>query len=156
MANYSADDVRDFLVDNRELLNDHLEHYGLPRRSGRYKWGSGKDPYQSIERKSSLKKEISNEKNNELTVQSIQQSKKEKNEITIEVSSDDNNEDKYTIKNVGVFISLIHKVKRKINDPQLINQIKSINIKYILIAIFIFLLIFITLCFKIKRSNIFF
>ena len=60
MTNYSADDVRDFLVDNRELLNDHLEHYGLPRRSGRYKWGSGKDPYQSIERKSSLKKEAKN------------------------------------------------------------------------------------------------
>ena len=60
MANYSADDVRDFLVDNRKLLNDHLEHYGLPRRSGRYKWGSGKDPYQSIERKSSLKKEAKN------------------------------------------------------------------------------------------------
>ena len=59
MTNYSANDVRDFLVDNQELLNDHLEHYGLPRRSGRYKWGSGKDPYQSIERKSSLKKEIS-------------------------------------------------------------------------------------------------
>ena len=56
MANYSADDVRDFLVDNRELLNDHLEHYGLPRRSGRYKWGSGKDPYQSLERKRHLKK----------------------------------------------------------------------------------------------------
>lgn len=48
MANYSANDVRDFLVDNQELLNDHLEHYGLPRRSGRYKWGSGKDPYQSL------------------------------------------------------------------------------------------------------------
>ena len=60
MTNYSADDVRNFLVDNRELLNDHLEHYGLPRRSGRYKWGSGKDPYQSIERKSSLKKEAKN------------------------------------------------------------------------------------------------
>ena len=60
MANYSADDVRDFLVDNRELLNDHLEHYGLPRRSGRYKWGSGKDPYQSIKRKSSLKKAAKN------------------------------------------------------------------------------------------------
>ena len=56
MANYSADDVRDFLVDNRELLNDHLEHYGLPRRSGRYKWGSGKDPYQSLERKRHLNK----------------------------------------------------------------------------------------------------
>lgn len=59
MANYSADDVRDFLVDNRELLNDHLEHYGLPRRSGRYKWGSGKDPYQSIGRKHPFKKAVS-------------------------------------------------------------------------------------------------
>ena len=56
MTNYSADDVRDFLVDNQELFNDHLEHYGLPRRSGRYKWGSGKDPYQSLERKRHLKK----------------------------------------------------------------------------------------------------
>ena len=56
MTNYSANDVRDFLVDNQELLNDHLEHYGLPRRSGRYKWGSGKDPYQSTGGKRSLKK----------------------------------------------------------------------------------------------------
>lgn len=59
MANYSADDVRDFLVDNQELLNDHLEHYGLPRRSGRYKWGSGKDPYQSTGGKRSFKKAAS-------------------------------------------------------------------------------------------------
>ena len=60
MANYSADDVRDFLVDNRELLNDHLEHYGLPRRSGRYKWGSGKDPYQSTGGNRSFKKAVKN------------------------------------------------------------------------------------------------
>ena len=59
MANYSANDVRDFLVDNREPLNDHLEHYGLPRRSGRYKWGSGKDPYQSTGGKRSFKKAAS-------------------------------------------------------------------------------------------------
>ena len=25
----------------------YLSHYGMPRRSGRYPWGSGKDPYQS-------------------------------------------------------------------------------------------------------------
>ena len=56
MTNYSADDVRDFLVDNQELFNDHLAHYGLPRRSGRYKWGSGKDPYQSTGGKRSFKK----------------------------------------------------------------------------------------------------
>ena len=59
MTNYSANDVRDFLVDNQELLNDHLEHYGLPRRSGRYKWGSGKDPYQSTGGKRSFKKAAS-------------------------------------------------------------------------------------------------
>ena len=56
MTNYSADDVRDFLVDNQELFNDHLEHIGMPRRSGRYKWGSGKDPYQSTGGKRSFKK----------------------------------------------------------------------------------------------------
>lgn len=26
--------------------NDELSHYGMPRRSGRYKWGSGERPYQ--------------------------------------------------------------------------------------------------------------
>ena len=56
MHNYSANDVRDFLVNNQELFNDNLAHYGLPRRSGRYKWGSGKDPYQSTGGKRSLKK----------------------------------------------------------------------------------------------------
>ena len=25
---------------------DELIHYGMPRRSGRYPWGSGEDPYQ--------------------------------------------------------------------------------------------------------------
>ena len=25
---------------------DELLHYGMPRRSGRYPWGSGDDPYQ--------------------------------------------------------------------------------------------------------------
>ena len=29
-----------------EEINDILCHYGMPRRSGRYPWGSGKDPYQ--------------------------------------------------------------------------------------------------------------
>ena len=59
MVNYSANDVKDFLVNNRELLDDHLEHIGMPRRSGRYKWGSGKDPYQSTGGKRSFKKAAS-------------------------------------------------------------------------------------------------
>ena len=29
-----------------EEMNDVLIHYGMPRRSGRYPWGSGEDPYQ--------------------------------------------------------------------------------------------------------------
>ena len=28
------------------LSDEYLEHYGMPRRSGRYPWGSGKEPYQ--------------------------------------------------------------------------------------------------------------
>ena len=28
------------------MNGDNLIHYGMPRRSGRYPWGSGKDPYQ--------------------------------------------------------------------------------------------------------------
>lgn len=29
-----------------EEIEDVLQHYGMPRRSGRYPWGSGEDPYQ--------------------------------------------------------------------------------------------------------------
>ena len=29
-----------------EEINDCLMHYGMPRRSGRYPYGSGEDPYQ--------------------------------------------------------------------------------------------------------------
>ena len=28
------------------MTDNELKHYGMPRRSGRYPWGSGKDPYQ--------------------------------------------------------------------------------------------------------------
>ena len=36
-----------------DLDGNNLEHYGLPRRSGRYKYGSGKDPYQHSGRRAS-------------------------------------------------------------------------------------------------------
>ena len=35
------DNIDDYTVESGELY-----HYGMPRRSGRYPWGSGKDPYQ--------------------------------------------------------------------------------------------------------------
>ena len=28
------------------MSNGSLKHYGMPRRSGRYPWGSGENPYQ--------------------------------------------------------------------------------------------------------------
>lgn len=31
---------------NEEYYDDFIKHYGMPRRSGRYPWGSGDDPYQ--------------------------------------------------------------------------------------------------------------
>ena len=37
-------------MDDRNLIepeeNSELEHYGTPRHSGRYPWGSGENPYQ--------------------------------------------------------------------------------------------------------------
>ena len=40
--------MNDTLEEMNAILNDddYLEHYGMPRRSGRYPWGSGDDPYQ--------------------------------------------------------------------------------------------------------------
>ena len=32
------------------MSNGYLRHYGTPRHSGRYPWGSGKNPYQSLNR----------------------------------------------------------------------------------------------------------
>lgn len=40
------DDFGDYILDPDELVDD-LIHYGMPRRSGRYPWGSGENPYQS-------------------------------------------------------------------------------------------------------------
>lgn len=37
--------------------NDTLIHYGIPRRSGRFKFGSGKDPYQNVSNSKSNKAE---------------------------------------------------------------------------------------------------
>lgn len=43
------------------FMDEFLEHYGMPRRSGRYPWGSGKEPYQHsgdfLARVEALKKE---------------------------------------------------------------------------------------------------
>lgn len=43
------------------IRDDILQHYGMPKRSGRYPWGSGEDPYQHsgdfLARVESLKKE---------------------------------------------------------------------------------------------------
>ena len=37
-------------IGSAELTNEEfLEHYGMPRRSGRYPWGSGKDPQRSAD-----------------------------------------------------------------------------------------------------------
>lgn len=37
-------------------LPNELYHYGIPRKSGRYPWGSGDRPYQSLEVNPGLKK----------------------------------------------------------------------------------------------------
>ena len=34
------------LIMEEEETSDELEHYGTPRHSGRYPWGSGENPFQ--------------------------------------------------------------------------------------------------------------
>lgn len=42
-----AEEIKSFYGSAALADDDFLEHYGMPRRSGRYPWGSGEDPYQS-------------------------------------------------------------------------------------------------------------
>lgn len=42
-----AEEIESYIGSSSMSGKDFLEHYGMPRRSGRYPWGSGKDPYQS-------------------------------------------------------------------------------------------------------------
>lgn len=42
-----AEEIESYIGSASMSGKDFLEHYGMPRRSGRYPWGSGKDPYQS-------------------------------------------------------------------------------------------------------------
>ena len=41
-----ADEIKSYLGSAEMTDEEFLEHYGVPRRSGRYPWGSGKDPHQ--------------------------------------------------------------------------------------------------------------
>ena len=41
-----AEDIASYLGSAEMTDKEFLEHYGMPRRSGRYPWGSGGDPYQ--------------------------------------------------------------------------------------------------------------
>lgn len=45
--NYKDNDILSYLGSAELTDKEFLEHYGMPRRSGRYPWGSGEDPYQS-------------------------------------------------------------------------------------------------------------
>lgn len=41
-----AEEMLSYLGSAESMDDDDLMHYGIPRRSGRYPWGSGEDPYQ--------------------------------------------------------------------------------------------------------------
>ena len=44
--NAIAEEIKSYLGSAELSDEEFLEHYGMPRRSGRYPWGSGDDPYQ--------------------------------------------------------------------------------------------------------------
>ena len=41
-----AEEILSYLGTAEQMRDDELMHYGMPRRSGRYPWGSGKESYQ--------------------------------------------------------------------------------------------------------------
>lgn len=41
-----AESILSCMEMSNEIAEDILQHYGMPRRSGRYPWGSGENPYQ--------------------------------------------------------------------------------------------------------------
>ena len=41
-----AEEIESYIGSASMSDEEFLEHYGMPRRSGRYPWGSGDDPYQ--------------------------------------------------------------------------------------------------------------
>lgn len=41
-----ADEIKSYLGSAEMTDEEFIKHYGVPRRSGRYPWGSGKDPHQ--------------------------------------------------------------------------------------------------------------
>lgn len=44
--NRIAEEIESYYGCGSETDKEVLEHYGMPRRSGRYPWGSGDEPYQ--------------------------------------------------------------------------------------------------------------
>ena len=44
--NQVAEEIESYIGIGSMTDEEYLEHYGMPRRSGRYPWGSGDDPYQ--------------------------------------------------------------------------------------------------------------
>ena len=44
--NSIAEEIESYIGSASMSDEEFLEHYGMPRRSGRYPWGSGDDPYQ--------------------------------------------------------------------------------------------------------------
>ena len=44
--NRIAEEIKSYFGCGSMDSGDSLEHYGMPRRSGRYPWGSGDNPYQ--------------------------------------------------------------------------------------------------------------
>ena len=42
-----AEEIKSYIGSASMTDEEYLAHYGMPRRSGRYPWGSGKEPFQS-------------------------------------------------------------------------------------------------------------
>ena len=56
--NYIADAILDCMSASNDVSKDILMHIGMPRRSGRYPYGSGDNPFQHEKKKNLTKSEV--------------------------------------------------------------------------------------------------
>lgn len=104
--------------------NDELYHYGMPRRSGRYKWGSGKNPFHhGADRKTRKTKRLEksiNKQQNELAMY------KRKHEVQKKSSIQLTDDDKDFISRTANS-KLLYKYRDQFSDKELRTALNRIN-----------------------------
>lgn len=100
-------------------MNNELYHIGIPRKSGRYPWGSGKRPYQSIggEKRLSARKRAESMSDEELDTFNKRKAKENLYVKNVRDSQDKRNSKLDAANEIGRTVnSTVQNVRRSVNE----------------------------------------